>query len=71
MKKIFILMTLAGFLVCAAAFAEAPELKNMMPNSWKKLTRLSEAEERGARQSGRRQKIHGRIQERKLSEKLF
>lgn len=46
MKKIFILMTLAGFLVCAAAFAEAPELKNMMPNSWKKLTRLSEAEER-------------------------
>lgn len=46
MKKIFILMTLAGFLVCAAAFAEAPELKNMMPNSWKKLARLSEAEER-------------------------
>lgn len=46
MKKIFILMTLAGFLVCAAAFAEAQELKNMMPNSWKKLTRLSEAEER-------------------------
>ena len=26
--------------------AEAPELKNMMPNSWKKLTRLPDAEER-------------------------
>ena len=41
-----IIAALAGFLLCASAFAEAPELKNMMPNSWKKLTRLSEAEER-------------------------
>ena len=46
-----IIATLAGFLLCAAAFAEAPELKNMMPNSWKKLTRLSEAEERGILES--------------------
>ena len=41
-----IIAALAGLLVCASAFAEAPELKNMMPNSWKKLTRLSEAEEK-------------------------
>ena len=41
-----IIAALAGFLLCASAFAEAPELKNMMPNSWKKLKRLSEAEER-------------------------
>lgn len=41
-----IIAALAGFLVCASAFAEAPELKNMMPNSWKKLKRLSEVEER-------------------------
>ena len=41
-----IVAALVGLLVCASAFAEAPELKNMMPNSWKKLTRLSEAEER-------------------------
>ncbi len=41
-----IIAAFAGLLVCTAAFAEAPELKNMMPNSWKKLTRLSEAEER-------------------------
>lgn len=41
-----IIAVLAGFLVCASVFAEAPELKNMMPNSWKKLARLSEAEER-------------------------
>ena len=27
------------------AFSQAPELKNMMPNSWEKLTRLSEQEE--------------------------
>ena len=44
MKKI--IAVLVGLLICASAFAEAPELKNMMPNSWKKLTRLSEAEER-------------------------
>ena len=41
-----IIAALAGLFVCASAFAEAPELKNMMPNSWKKLKRLSEAEER-------------------------
>ena len=28
------------------AFSQAPELKNMMPNSWEKLTRLSEQEEK-------------------------
>lgn len=28
-----IVAALAGFLVCASAFAEVPELKNMMPNS--------------------------------------
>ena len=44
MKKI--IAVLVGLLICASAFAEAPELKNMVPNSWKKLTRLSEAEER-------------------------
>ena len=27
-------------------FAQAPELKNMMPNSWQKLTRLSAQEEK-------------------------
>lgn len=27
-------------------FAQAPEVKNMMPNSWQKLTRLSEQEEK-------------------------
>ena len=27
------------------AFAQSPELKNMMPNSWEKLTRLTEIEE--------------------------
>ncbi|MDE7291883.1 MAG: hypothetical protein K2N58_07545 [Treponemataceae bacterium] len=41
-----IIAALVGLLLCASAFAEAPELKNIMPNSWKKLTRLSEAEER-------------------------
>ena len=52
-----IIATLAGFLLCAAAFAEAPELKNMMPNSWKKFMRLSEAEERAFVSQGEGKKI--------------
>lgn len=44
MKKI--ILALAGIWLCASVFAQAPELKNMMPNSWRKLTRLSEAEEK-------------------------
>lgn len=44
MKKYIIT---AMILFCGTAlFAEAPELKNMMPNSWQKLTRLSEQEEK-------------------------
>lgn len=40
MKKYIIT---AMILFCGTAlFAQAPELKNMMPNSWQKLTRLSE-----------------------------
>ena len=46
-----IVAAFAGLLICASAFAEAPELKNIMPNSWKKLTRLSETEERGILES--------------------
>ena len=34
-----------------AAFSQAPELKNMMPNSYQKLTRLSEREERAFMES--------------------
>ncbi len=49
MRKI--IAAIAWCLVCATTFAEAPELKNMMPNSWKKLTRLLEAEERGILES--------------------
>lgn len=45
MKKT-IIMLCAAVMLASTIFAEAPELKNMMPNSWKKLTRLSEAEER-------------------------
>ena len=29
-----------------SVFAQAPELKNIMPNSWEKLARLSEQEEK-------------------------
>ena len=36
----------AALLATAAACAAAPELRNMMPNSWEKLTRLTAEEER-------------------------
>ena len=43
MKKILTVL----FLITSATilYAEAPELKNMMPNSWQKVTRLTEQEE--------------------------
>lgn len=45
MKKI--LLTIGClFIFTTVTFAQAPELKNMMPNSWEKLTRLSEQEEK-------------------------
>ena len=44
MKK-YIITAMILFLT-TALFAQAPELKNMMPNSWQKLTRLSEQEEK-------------------------
>ena len=43
MKKISLIFAIA--FAASALFAEAPELKNMMPNSWQKLTRLCEQEE--------------------------
>ena len=45
MKKT-VLAIAAALLVTAAACAAAPELRNMMPNSWEKLTRLTAEEER-------------------------
>ena len=44
MKK-YIIIAMILFLG-TTLFAQAPELKNMMPNSWQKLTRLSEQEEK-------------------------
>ena len=44
MKK-YIITAMILFLG-TALFAQAPELKNMIPNSWQKLTRLSEQEEK-------------------------
>ena len=44
MKKILSLITIL-FCTVHFSFSEAPELKNMMPNSWQKLTRLSTQEE--------------------------
>ena len=43
MKKLLTVL----FLITSATmlYAEAPELKNMMPNSWQKVTRLTEQEE--------------------------
>lgn len=43
MKKLLTVL----FLITSATmlYAEAPELKNMMPNSWQRVTRLSEQEE--------------------------
>ena len=45
MKKT-VLAIVAALQVTAAACASAPELRNMMPNSWEKLTRLTEPEEK-------------------------
>ena len=44
MKKL--LTTIILLTIIATLHAQAPELKNMMPNSWQKLTRLSSAEEK-------------------------
>ena len=45
MKKVLSIITIL-FSIVYIVFAESPELKNMMPNSWQKLTRLSEKEEK-------------------------
>ena len=45
MKHTTLLLTIALLLI-STAHAQAPELKNMMPNSYQKLARLSEREER-------------------------
>lgn len=44
MKKLLPLILL--FTIIGTLYAEAPELKNMMPNSWQKLTRLTVDEEK-------------------------
>lgn len=44
MKKLLSLIFL--FTIIGSLYAEAPELKNMMPNSWQKLTRLTVDEEK-------------------------
>ena len=44
MKKLLPLILL--FTIIGSLYAEAPELKNMMPNSWQKLTRLEAEEEK-------------------------
>ena len=41
-----LLITIILLTIIATLHAQAPELKNMMPNSWQKLTRLSEEEEK-------------------------
>ena len=43
MKKLLTVLLLVTSVT--ALYAEAPELKNMMPNSWQKVTRLTEQEE--------------------------
>ena len=45
MKKVLLFIAVL-FCFVHITIAEAPELKNMMPNSWQKLTRLSSAEEK-------------------------
>lgn len=45
MKKILLVIAIL-FCFLQASFAQSPELKNMMPNSWEKLNRLSEQEEK-------------------------
>lgn len=66
-----IIAALAALLLCAAAFAEAPELKNMMPNSWKKLTRLSEAEERAFVSQGEGKKCMDEFKKENYRENFF
>ena len=44
MKNLLSLIFL--FTIIGTLYAEAPELKNMMPNSWQKLTRLEAEEEK-------------------------
>lgn len=44
MKKL--LTTIILLTIIATLHAQAPELKNMMPNSWQKLTRLTVDEEK-------------------------
>ena len=43
MKKLLTVLLLV--ISTTMLYAEAPELKNMMPNSWQKVTRLTEQEE--------------------------
>lgn len=45
MKKILLVIAIL-FCFLQASFAQSPELKNMIPNSWEKLNRLSEQEEK-------------------------
>lgn len=45
MKKLLSVIIVL-FCILQLSYTEAPELKNMMPNSWQKLTRLSEQEEK-------------------------
>ena len=44
MKKLLSFITIL-FCIVEVTFSEAPELKNMMPNSWQKLTKLTVQEE--------------------------
>ena len=43
MKKLLAVLLLIA--IVTMLYGEAPELKNMMPNSWQKVTRLTEQEE--------------------------
>ena len=45
MKKLLAVLLLIA--IVTMLYGEAPELKNMMPNSWQKVTRLTEQEEAG------------------------
>jgi hypothetical protein len=44
-RKLYALIIISA-ITAAAAFAEAPELRNVMPNSWQNLTRLTAEAER-------------------------
>ena len=45
MRKLFALMLVMA-IMASTLQAQAPELKNMMPNSWQKLSRLEAEEEK-------------------------